>query len=463
MGGETERIRTDRVEEILRRTTGRRDLLKGALAAGLVAAGGGILSACGGAATSTPEGTSAAAATSTQSGSSSTTGEKVNLTFWASPLSEDEQKKRDTQTAKFQSKFPNVTVQLSITPWESWDAAYSTAFAGSNPPDVHYTIDTTYPKYAAAGHLLDLTELTNDPSYATEKAAYVERFWKLGQWDGKQWGIPSIASAWPIYYNLDLMAKQGINKIPETYDEMTKMAVACTVPNETWGMGMWSKEVDWAFDAWLWAFHNNGAYLVTDDKKKAAINTQGGKAALQFIVDLYSKYKAIPPHGAYDRTGIKDLFKGGKIAAHIEEPVLMADLQANDPGFKWDMALPPAGSAKRTTYADAGFYAIANLTKHKAEAWELVKFLTSAEEDKWYWEPIGYPLPRTDIEAYQGNEMAAKIKGFVNSVDGNQIYPQEMEVYSKFWQECEAAIIGDKTVDQAIADAEKSINTVLSK
>ena len=63
-----------------------------------------------------------------------------------------------------------VAVAYRLTPWETWQETYTSAFAGDSPPDVSYVVDSFFPKFADAGALVDLGSLEGG-DHARRRAA----------------------------------------------------------------------------------------------------------------------------------------------------------------------------------------------------------------------------------------------------------------------------------------------------
>lgn len=397
-------------------------------------------------------------------GAPSGSGKQAQITFMKPPHHADDQKFQEEIIAAFMAANPTIKVSYATYNWATMDAELATAYAGNSPPDVAYLVDMAYPKYAQAGALADLSEFIKDPKFANDKAAYEEFPWKLGQFGGKQIGIPTLGALYLIFYNKDLFAKAGISSFPDTPEAFLEAAQKLNKPGQTWGVSIRQSLKDYAFWDWFPSLHNAGTDVLTPDMKAPALNTPDAAKGTQFLADLQFKHKVAPPVGQYDWAGMQDLFKGGKVAIQFGETPQILDLQAKDPGFKWDIAFAPKGPKGQSVIGNFGFLAVSAKSKNKEAAWQFIKFWQSAQNVKQYAEKVTLQICRKDIaDLYKGNDMLVKVqKEFVPKVVGIQAHAKTREILSGFWPEMEGAYSGQKTAAEALANAEKIVKGLLA-
>lgn len=420
----------------------RRQLLRGTVAAGL------------GLAASSALGSAPALAAPVKQGT-------VELTFWKSAHSLFEKERWTPIIADFEAKNPNIKIKHTITDWETWDQTYTAGFAGGSPPDVSYMPDQYYIKFAETKQLADLGPWVNSSDYAEEKKAWFENAWNLGNYKGVQVGIPSIATAFFIYVNMDMWNSLGLKDFPTTYDGLVEAAKAGTKEGETWGYSMVSSAVDSAYFAGFQYFHDNGANFLNEDHTANGFNNEGGLRALTFLTDLFCTHKVTPPAGSYNRTQRLDLFKGGKVLMIMEETSQHGDFKQQGLPFKYDGYLQPPGSVKQTSFGNYGFFMIAEASQKKEEAWKFIRYITSAGVMGPYAELHGFLLMRGDYEMYKNDPFAKKVQdNFGPKVEGFQLHPKLREFVTAMWNEFEAALAcqtDPKSALQAAADKVDSI------
>ncbi len=450
----------------------RRELLK-ALAAGAgLSAMGGLLNACGAQPAAPAEPTKAPAAAATEAPAAAatapavTSGGKTTITYWKSPHSQFEKERMGQVIADFEKLHPDIKVEHTITTWETWDETYTAGFASGNPPDVSYMPDQFYFKFADNGQLADLSKWVNDASYKSEKEAWFKSPWELGNWKGTQVGIPNIATMFFIYANKKLFEEAGLDvaKPPASYDELVKQAKAMTKPDGAqWGYAAMTSTVDQGFFAGFQYFHDAGANFLNETLDGPGFDNQGGIDALTFLSSLMCEHKVQPPHGAFNRAGNIDLFKGGKVAMLMEEVSQHGDFKKQNLGFEYDIFLQPPGPKQQSSFGNFGFFMIAEASQKKDAAWEFIKYITSGPVLGAWAEQHGFAMMRGDVELYKDDPIYAKAqKEIAPKIQGFQTHAKLRQVLSAMWSEFEGSLSCSRSAEESIKAAAEAVKQALA-
>jgi multiple sugar transport system substrate-binding protein len=115
----------------------------------------------------------------------------------------------------------------------------------------------------------------------------------------------------------------------------------------------------------------NGGHIADnpDNPSKSVINSPEAVAAMEWIADLYLKYKVM---GGTFQTGKT----GFQILGHWDVPDYAKQCK-----FKWDVVGMPKFK-KRATLNFGSAFMIPSNSRHPKEAWELVKFYASPEAQR---------------------------------------------------------------------------------
>jgi ABC-type glycerol-3-phosphate transport system substrate-binding protein len=134
----------------------------------------------------------------------------------------------------------------------------------------------------------------------------------------------------------------------------------------------------------FWAIYGAGAALVDNPLAlrggKTMINTPGGKAALQLVLDMLDVDKStslnFPDPRAAFLKGIASMQISETVSIHARAPKEAPDL-------KWGMALPPVPKAGDRPASNLGgwLYVVPKLAKNKAEAWQVIEYVNSPAMD----------------------------------------------------------------------------------
>ncbi|MCL5257294.1 MAG: sugar ABC transporter substrate-binding protein [Chloroflexi bacterium] len=480
------------VDQLKNRKIDRRQfLIKGAALGVSFSALGGILAACGGAtatpaatetgtaaatattaaATETATATAAATETATAAASATTaasTGGTVTIKYWKSAHSDHEKEYWDKIISDFEAANPNIKIDHTITTWETWDETYTAAFAGGDPPDVSYMPDQYYIKFADANQLMDLKKWVDDPSWASEKQAFFENPWKGGQYKSVQVGVPAFSDSFFIYANLDLMQKAGLSGAPATRDEMVQWAKKMTdAAAGTWGYGAATSAADSADFWYMQYFHDDGANFLNADLTANGFNNDAGIGSATFLQSLWCTEKVAPQAGSYNRSGLLDLFKGGKVGMLMEEASQHGDFKTANLPFKYDIFLQPGGKVKQTSFGNFGFNCMAAASKNPEEAWKWIAYIDSAPVVSDIAQKYGFAICRGDVKMYVSGgpyddpiyrkiqeEVSPKIQGF-------QMVPQIREVVQDLNSQMEGVFGCTATPADALKTAGDQVDQLL--
>ncbi|MEZ7125351.1 sugar ABC transporter substrate-binding protein [Nonomuraea sp. AD125B] len=395
----------------------------------------------------------AALGTLTACGGGSGGDEKQTVTMWIYPNIADQAKHQafwDEQTKAFEAANPNIDVKVEIYPWAKRDEALSTAIAGNKAPDVVYLIPDQLPKYARTLEPVDV--------YLADKADYRDNALKSVTIDGKVMGAPILMSANPLVCNQKAFDAAGVTEFPKTWDDV--LALAPTFK---------AKDVDvtnyWAdpaatlnqsFYPLLW---QAGGDVFSPDGKAAAFGGAEGVKALTFLKKLAD--------GGYVE---KDLLTGlpkfeqtrtaqNKVACTWQQ--LPADVESFW-GKENIKVLPPLTDAKQVAYGTVGSLALLKASDHKEAAGKWIGFATGAAPSKAYDLASGYFSPRKSTGSlYAADPVQAEVEKALDLTTAGPLHEKARDVMGVLAPEIQAALIGKKTPEQALADAAKAADALL--
>jgi len=338
----------------------RRDFLRSGALAGAAVSVGPLLASCGG----------------EEEADNAATG-KATINYLKGPNHENDLRFQENFAREFRARNPNITVQPSLYDWGNADTELTTAYASEDPPDVVYTGDSFWPKFAEAGALLDLSEYVNDPSYKERYDAIPQPFWDAMTYDGKIVGVPYFVGAVGFQYiNLDIMKNAGVTDWNSSYDAL-RAAAKATRKGNVFGFGVSIAHTDFAYQDWMVYVRNAGGDILNEDRTGGGLDKPEVAAAFDLFRDLHFVDRSAPEPGLYDAEGLKTLFKSGRMAIYNWDAQLIRDLESDPPDFEWAITLPPPGPAARTAGATIGSLHVAAKSSAQDAAWEYVKYLTS--------------------------------------------------------------------------------------
>jgi len=380
--------------------------------------------------------TSQSASNSKSPGSGKAQGD---LILYKGPFGPDEEAQVGELLTEFSAKFPAVAVKQEQFAWEAMAEQFPTRFLSDSPPDVNAVPDLEYAKWVARGAFEDLTPYVTDPSWRREFAAIPEAIWDIARTaDGKIYGIPwwgVVLSM--LVVNRDLLEQAGVTDYNSSMDAFTTAVQQLSqVKDDTFGFAMRTDQFNPAAFDWAAWIHTAGTSLFTEDWTSCAVNTPGAQQTFQILSDLLTQPNIAPKPGAYDQQGLQDLFVGGRIGMTHAENSFVANLRAEAPRFKYDVAaIPPGATGEQTTGMwGVGLLTMSSKSPSKPAAWELIKYLTSADVIVDYFQKVALLPNRSDVgdRMYQDDPQTQKvISEILPGVRGWQLHPDLNEILSR--------------------------------
>ncbi len=390
--------------------------------------------------------------------------EGVTLKFGKAPHGADEIALFETWLAPFEER-TGIDVEHTVVPWGDVESTYTASFAGDDPFDVTYQVSTHLTLFGDRGAFMDVLPLMSAPEYASERAHFIDSAIDASLYQGKLYGVPIIIGSTVMFVNLDLLEQAGVSEIPSTTDEL--IAAALAVQENTDAIGfhvpMTTVDFNWYFN--LQNAHNFGGDIVSDDYTSATIDSEAVRQATQFGVDLICTHGVQPQIGQYNREEGISLFKGGQLAMLLDEPLRVTAFEDEGLPFNWDIA-PPVGApdGTRTMFSTTGHWSVAAESANPEAAWELAKFLSSAEFMTAYNEVYGWISPRDDITTFLGNEkLQRNLDWVLASWDGLVTHPNIAQILDEYGQALEAAASCEVSVDDALSEAQARATEILER
>jgi trehalose/maltose transport system substrate-binding protein len=278
-------------------------------------------------------------------------------------------------------------VEIFSTPNDSNDRlALYQQLLGAKSTDIDvYQVDVVWPGILAS-HFIDF----NPYMTPKEVKAFIPETIKNNSVGGKLVAVPWFMDGGVLYYRKDLLAKYK-QKVPETWEELGKIAALITEKEKAagnkdlWGYvyqgrayeGLTCNALEWV--------HSYGGGNVVEPNGKLSVNNPNTVKALSLFAGWVGK---ITPSGVlnYSEEEARGTFQSGKSVFMRNWPYAWALLNSADSPVlsKVGMVALPSGSKGGVRASTLGGWslAVSSYSKFPALAADLVKYLTSEEEQK---------------------------------------------------------------------------------
>jgi multiple sugar transport system substrate-binding protein len=359
----------------------------------------------------------------------------TTINFWIMP--NGPQPKADMEkTVKPFEQQTGVKVNVEVVGWDVQLDRIKNAAVSGQGPDVTQAGTTQVPFFAALGGFEDLSGRVADIG---GKNAYAPGVWQTTQLQGQSgtYAIPWFTEARAIYYRKDVLKKAGIDPATAFKDtnalEQTLQTIkekAPTIggkPISPFGMPG-KKAFDLVHHVMPFVWDNGGAEL-SNDASKSTINTAEAEKGVDFVANLVKQGLFDKSMLERDGTQVENQFKGGRLAVWIGGPWVLSTISRSDdknwvPAARKNVGVAPMPSGpagKAFTFVGGSNLMMYKSSKHKNEAWALMKYLSGDSVQKSYADLLSF-FPARLTPQEQVGESDDNHKAFYSAIKQGRTY-----------------------------------------
>lgn len=309
-------------------------------------------------------------------GAAAPAGEKVGVRFVA--MDYDNRMQPDTQAVMdaFNASQQAIEATLEVVGWPDGRNLLLTQISGGQAPDIFNGSGQWMLEFTSASETSELDDLLGKEFLSNFQESGI----KAMTVNGKLYGMPYFLDPRGLYYRTDLFEEKGL-KAPQTWADVREAAKAINSPPNLYGIGLGPDDYWWY--AWIGAHGAGGNLAPWSEDGHSLIANEEGLAAVQFLTDmiLTDQTSQPSPHNANRDSDLQPLFLGKQMAM-LETGSWMPTIISHDaPDMKYDVAQLPVAKADmqhpNVFWPDCVM--MANQSKYKEQAAELLKFMFNAE------------------------------------------------------------------------------------
>ena len=296
--------------------------------------------------------------------------------------------------ADFEAKNPDIKINLISPPYEQADQRATLMLNTTQALDIIEVRDYTVKQFVNNGKLENLEsylsgwEHNDTLTFVANQAARTV--------DNTAFIVPQFFFIKGLFVRTDVLEELGVNYIPKTMSELVELCIEITDPDKNqFGFGFRGK-------SWEFKFSDLIATSFLSDIDAANIyKTQSGDVyfddpraleGLKMYVRLFEG--GVPADGInWGFNEQVNAFVSGITPFLIQDPDTVA-LVDEMLGREYYTVVPVPVGPSGKAYLDYGFsgLGIPSYSKHKEEAWEFIKYISSPEVNAYYSKSYG-PLP----------------------------------------------------------------------
>ena len=260
-------------------------------------------------------------------------------------------------------------------------------------------------------------------------------------------------------------------KPPQNWQELVDFAKKLTKKDASGNVTQWGLEIPSdGFPYWLFQSFaiENGQNVIGDDPSKVNFNAPSTVEALQFVVDL-SKKEKVMPEGVIQWANVPNDFTGGKTAMAYHTTGSLTNI-LSQAKFQVGVGFHPAKKQYGAPTGGGNLYIFKKTPlDRQAAACKLIQFLTTPERAAKWSIDTGYVATRKSAYETQAmKDLVAKYPQYLVARDQLQYAEKELtghngaELQKILGDGIQAAIVGKKTPQQALNDAQATAEKMLA-
>ena len=383
---------------------------------------------------------------------------KTELKFWTLSLQPTFTDYIQGIIDDYEEENPDIKIVWEDLPQDSIQDKLLTTTAGGNAPDVVNTWTDLTMSLAGKGALVDLNKEATDE----QKAVYNEELFNSTKYKDGVYAFPWYTTPQVQMFNKSLYEKAGVS-VPKTYEDIFDSAA--TVKEKTGAY-------QYIPNAFTQILIMDGQKVLNDDNTKAAFNNPD-------VVELLGKFKKAVDSGAMPKNGWESweemvkLYSVNQLASVSTGTASLARIkdEAEDVYNNSDVAPAIVGEADLVKTATQNLVVPAT-GKHIKEAVDFAAYVTNAKNQLEF-SKLAEILPSakeaqesdyftSDTESLQGRARALAAEASTHATDAILPIPNFLEVRAEI-DNIPSAVMNGTSVDKALADAEKKVNSLLER
>jgi len=366
---------------------------------------------------------------------------------------------------QFRKLHPEIHVKVQQQPWTAAHEKLLTAVAGDATPDVCQLGNTWIPEFAA---LEALEPLGPNAAQSTivHRDDYFPGIWDTNLIGGTLYGVPWYVDTRLLFYRRDLLARAGFAAPPKTWEEWSRMlaGIKALVGPERYSVLLPLNE----FEPLLVLAIQQPEPLLRQDDLFGNFRGAGFRRALTFFVEMFQRGWA-PPVSDTQISNVWNELGRGYYSFYISGPWNIGEFKRRlPPGLQptWMTASMPGPDGPGASLAGGSSLVIFHRSRHKADAWRLLEYLSSPDVQRQFYELTGDLPPRR--ASWRDPRLAENpyARAFLEQLERVKPTPKVPEwerIVTQMRLVAERVVDGKLSVDQAAQELDQTVDAILEK
>lgn len=367
----------------------------------------------------------------------------------------------------YTAKNPNVEIDIELLPYDQIrDKLVSSFLAPKSDYDIIVVDNPWMYDFASAGYLVPLNQKIEQAGNDYNYEDFSKPLTKIATVKDETYGIPFYNYALGLIYRKDVLANNNLT-LPESLEQLQEVSKKLT-KDGSYGIAMQPQKGYKVFEEWAnWLFAAGGE--IQDEQGNVKLDSPEAREALNKYIETFKN--SAPPNSAnwaFDES-MRSMSSGESNMSVMYNWMLPTMNSKDGPAGKlagnYGLAKMPGGKA----VLGAWYWSIPTKSANVDEVWKFVSWITSKEQENNRVIKGGAPVRNSVLENSQvwekgfGKEYYTTVKELLGNSAPLADGPSAEEMIQAVGTELNSAITGQKSVDQAIADAAKQAKEIMGK
>jgi multiple sugar transport system substrate-binding protein len=392
-----------------------------------------------------------------------TTSKEIKLTIWKPFVSEEYM---HVLTDEYTKIHPNVSFEYKSPDINNYENDLLNALAAGNGPDIFSINNTWLPKY------IDKITAAKDTqfSYKEFHDNFVDVVVKDFSKDQKVYGTALSVDSLALYYNKDILGTVGIVAPPKSWAELQGDVRKIARQDQTGyfsrsGVALGtSSNINRAQDIVALFMLQAGSIPWSADGLSPKFNSPEGRTALRFYTSF-----ATPSNDNYSwnlRSDYSiDAFANGRTAFLYSYTYARQQIIAKSPNLNFDVAPVPQYNLDGNSVNFANYFGevVSKQSPNADTAWDFLHFATTKDALDKYYAKSKVPSSRRDLIALQIPDLEIGVFANANLTAKSFYKPDEAKMNDILNKMIDAVILNNKSIDEALGQAENQASTLVRR
>ncbi|MFP4042951.1 MAG: ABC transporter substrate-binding protein [Rhodosalinus sp.] len=378
-------------------------------------------------------------------------------------------------TDAYMDENPDVNIEAIYTgSYADTTTRAITASRGGNPPQLAILLSVDMFTMIDEDIVLPWDDFLSEEEMEEWIGGFYPAFMRNSQTGGQTWGIPFQRSTPVLYWNKEAFAEAGLDPEtpPATWEEMVEFGEALTVRDDSGNVTQWGVRIPSSgFPSWLFTGLVASAGLdglANDAGTEVYFDAPEVVEALEYLVSLANEHEVMEP-GILDWGATPRAFMDGNAAMVWTTTGNLTNIRSNAP-FDFGVGMLPENERRGAPTGGGNFYLFKGSSDQQLQAAvDFVKWATAPDQAADWSIATGYVAPRPDTwETERMQAYAEEVPGALVAREQLEYAVPELSTFEGprvtqiINDAIAAAIVGDKTPAEALADAQEAADAILA-